>query len=45
MYKSKFHGIIGIKLILINLNLLHSKKCWGVLTQIRVKHGQTQMLG
>jgi len=26
-------------------NNIHSKQCWVVLTQNRVKYGQTQMLG
>jgi len=28
-----------------NTQMLHSKKCWVVSTQIWVKYGQTQMLG
>jgi len=29
----------------VAMPLLHSKKCWVVLTQVWVKYGQTQPLG
>jgi len=43
--RSVEHNILITEITYHSVQIIHSKQCWVVLTQILVKCGQTQMLG